>query len=98
MKSDKAKPKMHTMMPAGKTNQPAAPASAGTSEHPTKSHEADIALGEGNEYGASNLNHEKARKAKVHSEGIQESRDNQARRENGNADPCGCPAGDCACS
>ena len=93
MKSDKASPKMHTRMLPGKTNHPIAPASMGVTEHPTKSHEADIAQGEGHEYGASNLNHEKVRMPKVHSKGIAESRAHQERRENGGANP----EGDCDC-
>jgi hypothetical protein len=53
------------------------------------SHEADVALGEGHDYGASNFKSEKVRGAKTHSNGIAESRAHQERRENGHADPCG---------
>jgi len=88
MKSDKAKPNTHVSMPAGKTNHPAAPASAGTNEHPSKSHEADIALGEGLEYGAVHKMHKKEGVKDVkHVQGLPSaSRARQEKMENGNAE------------
>jgi len=91
LKSDKANPRAHTVMPAGKKNHPAAMASSGTSEHPRKSHEADVALGEGLEYGAVQMGHKKmAVKEAKHVMGMTEaSRGRAARRENGHANPEG---------
>ena len=91
LKSDKANPRAHTVMPSNKKNHPAAMASSGTSEHPRKSHEADVALGEGLEYGAVQMGHKKmAVKEAKHVMGMAEtSRNHQARRENGGANPEG---------
>jgi hypothetical protein len=88
MKSDKAKPTMHMSMPAHKTNHPAAEASMGANEHPRKSHEADVALGEGLEYGAVHSAHKKdSVKDAKHVMGLDAaSRARQVARENGSAD------------
>jgi len=92
-KSDISKLTAHVSYPAHKTNHPIAEANAGTKEFPDgKTHEEDVQLGEGLDYGAVALEHEKhkPRHAKQVGASSQEvSRGNQARRENGGADPEG---------
>jgi hypothetical protein len=95
MKSDKANPRSHTVIPAHKTNHPSVLGESGTNEHPAKSHAEDVALGEGLEYNEVQKAHNKAsvREAKSVSGLTEASRNHQVRRENGGADP----EGDCDC-
>ena len=83
----------HKGIPAHKTNHPIAEASAGSHEYPDgKSHDGDVQLGEGLEYGAVHSAHKKdgVREAKHVGSGSQNaSRGHQARRENNGADPSG---------
>lgn len=92
MKSQVSKPATHVSMPSHKNNHPAVPASAGTQENvKALSHEGDIALGEGLEYGAVHTSHKKhsVRDAKE-VKGLQmAAQAAHERRENNNADPKG---------
>jgi len=91
MKSDKSTPHTHVSMPAGKDNHPSAPASMGTDMHPRKSHDSDVQLGEGLNYGAVHPAHVKVQvkdAKEVHGTQMAAQAAHE-RRENGGADPCG---------
>ena len=90
MKSDKAKPFSHVNMPSHKNNHPSKLGQSGTNENfNEKDHATDIEWGEG--LNGLHPAHKliKVKDAKVHKNGIQESRNHQARRENGGANPMG---------
>jgi hypothetical protein len=93
MKSDISLPSAgHKGTPAGKSNHPIAEANAGTMQHPSKSHESDVQLGEGLNYNAVHPAHEKhsVREAKHVGSGVQQGeRKRQEDMENGKASGCG---------